>query len=54
MFVFSKTILLIGSTVSFFVGYLSDKFGRKPVGLVSTLVMSVCVLINEIAQLEIR
>jgi MFS family permease len=44
---------MIGSLVSFFMGYFSDKYGRKTICLIMSILMSLSIILSELFQLEI-
>jgi MFS family permease len=44
---------MIGSLSSFFMGYFSDKYGRKTVCLIMSILMSLSIILSELFQLEI-
>ena len=52
IFFYFKTIFMVGALVSFFMGYFSDKFGRKTVCLLMSIIMSLSLTLNELFQFE--
>ncbi len=44
---------MIGSLSSFFMGYFSDKYGRKTICLIMSILMSLSIILSELFQLEI-
>ncbi len=43
---------MVGSLVSFFMGYFSDKYGRKTICLIMAIIMCLTFTINEILQIK--
>ena len=48
----TQTMYMFGSMLSFFSGYLSDRFGRKTVCYYMSLLLCSSILINEMTQLN--
>lgn len=48
----TQTIFMIGALCSFFMGYISDKYGRQTVCLSMSLLMSCSIIISESLQME--
>ena len=44
---------MVGALSSFFMGYFSDKYGRKTICLLMSILMSLSIIMNELLQLEI-
>ena len=44
---------MVGSLSSFFMGYFSDKYGRKTVCLIMSILMSLSIILSELFQLDI-